>query len=129
MSGGVRPAGSLGLAVVGSTEKIDRIPQRFQRTRAFLQRVASGSEGRIKASAARMLAHSMAAITMMIVGLPLYAAVLFGVPDSARWKPAAGSVALWVGIASAVVAWVLTYRDIRARMKADEEKRQSREEA
>jgi uncharacterized membrane protein len=83
----------------------------------------------MKASAARMLAHSMAGITFMIVGMPLYAAALFLVPSSAGWKPAACRVALWVGVASALVIWVLTYRDVKSMMKSDDRKKPSPGEA
>jgi hypothetical protein len=78
--------------------------------------LAAGSGGRIRKSAARIIAHAMATISCVMIVLPFYAAVLSWVPESTRWKAVASKTVLWAGVAVAIAIWLATYRHLKAMM-------------
>ena len=111
------------------TEAVGSQKPRFGRAIAFLQRCTAGSEGRVKASGARMVAHMMAGITFILVWFVLYAASHFLIPDSAAWRASAQRIVMWVAVACALTIWVVTYRDVRAMMNGGAKRTGPREEA
>ena len=84
-----------------------------------LERLNAGSDLRMKKSAARMVATTLAGVTFIMLYLPTQLAIIYWVPHSASWKLTLSRAIMWLGVVAAAVVWVSAYRGLKSIMQAN----------